>query len=101
MSHFKQYKFASRKIRTRCDQDKVTVSRGDFEDLVYTANISCEQAEQLQTIIENLQKIKAEAVRKILDKIVAEIEDRETYDGIYLDRYDVLAIIDKYRGEQT
>lgn len=34
----------------------------------------------------------------VLDKIGAEIEEIETYDGLYIDRYYVLQIIDKYRG---
>lgn len=33
----------------------------------------------------------------VLDKISAEIEEIETYDGLYIDRYYVLQIIDKYR----
>lgn len=36
----------------------------------------------------------------VLDKIRAEIEEIETYDGIYIDRDYVLEIIDKYRKEQ-
>lgn len=37
----------------------------------------------------------------VLDKIMAEIEERETYEGIYLDRADVLQIIDKYKAERN
>ena len=36
----------------------------------------------------------------VLDKIKAEIEEIQTYDGIYIDRAYVLEIIDKYRKEQ-
>ena len=36
----------------------------------------------------------------VLDKISAEIEEIETYDGLYIDRAYVLEIIDKYKGEQ-
>ncbi len=47
--------------------------------------------------------IKALEEEPILDKIRAEIEELQTYDGIYIDRVfdpdDVLAIIDKYRTE--
>ena len=35
----------------------------------------------------------------ILDKIRAEIEEAQTYDGIYIDRAYVLEIIDKYKAE--
>lgn len=35
----------------------------------------------------------------VLDKISAEIEEIETYDGIYIDRAYVLQIIDKYKAE--
>lgn len=38
-------------------------------------------------------------MENILDKIRAEIEEVQTYDGIYIDRAYVLQIIDKYRGE--
>lgn len=35
----------------------------------------------------------------VLDKISAEIEEIETYDGIYIDRYYVLEILDKHKAE--
>lgn len=35
----------------------------------------------------------------VLDKIRNEIEEVETYDGIYIDRFFVLQIIDKYTTE--
>ena len=35
----------------------------------------------------------------VLDKIEAEIEEIETYDGLYIDRAYVLQIIDKYKAE--
>lgn len=35
----------------------------------------------------------------VLDKIRNEIEEIETYDGIYIDRFFVLQIIDKYTTE--
>ena len=34
-----------------------------------------------------------------LDKIIAEIEEIETYDGIYIDRFYVLQILDKCKEE--
>lgn len=34
---------------------------------------------------------------EVLDKIIAEIEEVSTYDGIYIDRSYVLEIIDKYK----
>lgn len=37
--------------------------------------------------------------RDVLDKIRAEIEEIQTYDGIYIDRAYVLQIIDKYKKE--
>ncbi len=38
-------------------------------------------------------------VKPILDKIRAEIDEAQTYDGIYIDRAYVLEIIDKYKAE--
>lgn len=35
----------------------------------------------------------------VLDKIRTEIEEAQTYDGIYIDRAYVLEIIDKYKAE--
>lgn len=43
--------------------------------------------------------IKALEQESVLDKIRAEIEEIETYDGIYIDRAYVLQIIDKYKVE--
>ena len=42
-----------------------------------------------------------EAVKdtNVFDKIRAEIEEIETYDGIYIDRVYVLEILDKYKSE--
>lgn len=37
--------------------------------------------------------------REVFDKIGAEIEEAQTYDGIYIDRAYVLEIIDKYKAE--
>ena len=48
----------------------------------------------------------ARAIRKgtplneVLDKISAEIEKVETYDGLYIDRAYVLQIIDKYKESE-
>lgn len=107
MSCFKQYKLVSRKIRTRYNPDtnRVVVSREDFDKLVHEANVSVEQAQQLQTIIENLQKIKAEATRKVLDEIKAEIEqtqkDYEKFGDCRFTRglWMALGIIDKHTKE--
>lgn len=38
-------------------------------------------------------------INKVIDKIRAEIEEVQTYDGIYIDRAYVLQIIDKYKAE--
>ena len=38
---------------------------------------------------------------ELLDKIIAEIEEIETYDGLYIDRAYVLEIIDKYKAERS
>ena len=39
-------------------------------------------------------------VNDVLDKIITEIEEAQTYDGIYIDRAYVLDIIYKYREEE-
>ena len=39
-------------------------------------------------------------LRDGIEKVKAEIEERETYEGIYLDRADILGIIDEYLGEE-
>ena len=43
--------------------------------------------------------VKALGQEPIINKIRAEIEEIQTYDGIYIDRDYVLAIIDKYKAE--
>ena len=44
--------------------------------------------------------IKALKQKSNLDKIIAEIEEIETYDGIYVDRAYVLEIIYKYKANK-
>lgn len=56
--------------------DKVLISRDDFEELLNESDVAYEQAKQLQTIIENLQKIKAEAVVRTLDKLRVRISEK-------------------------
>lgn len=59
----------------------------------------------VETLIFDNERLRKEVVasaelhRLILDEISAEIEEIETYDGLYIDRAYVLQIIDKYRGE--
>ncbi len=50
---------------------------------------------------ESFKKMKplTEEINSVLDKIRAEIEEAQTYDGIYIDRAYVLEIIDKYKAE--
>ena len=107
MSYFIKYKLKDgRQVRSRynCDTDKVLISRHDFEGLLNESDVAYEQAKQLQTIIENLQEIKAEAVRKVLDKIRAEIEQRpygiaddSVIQGMKYERAAILEILDKYK----
>ena len=76
MSYFVKRKLKDgRQIRSRYSYyaDKVLISLSDFEGLLDDSDAAYEQAKQLQTIIENLEGIKAEAVRKALDKIRTEI----------------------------
>lgn len=44
-----------------------------------------------------IQAIEQEPINDVLNKISAEIEEIQTYDGIYIDRAYVLEIIDKYK----
>lgn len=112
MSKFVKYKLKDgRQIRGRYDYDtdKVLISREDLEGLLNESDVSYEQARQLQIIIENLEEIRAEAARKALNKIRAEIDTARFVDkrtkqcknanasGLEV----ALEIIDKYRKEQT
>ena len=63
------------------------------------AEIKISKEELKRIILKNYSKPKTVIVNDVLDKISAEIEERETYEGVYLDRYDVLEIIDKYKAE--
>ncbi len=54
----------------------------------------CECNYPFTTIVEE-EKTKT----NVLDKISAEIEEVNTYDGIYIDRAYALEIIDKYKAE--
>lgn len=53
-----------------------------------------------QSQIANAKTVEAVPL-SVIEKITAEIEERATYEGIYLDRADVLEIIDKAVKECT
>lgn len=56
--------------------------------------------DKLREIVqEKVDEIKKNLIEQYLDKITAEIEEAQTYDGIYIDRAYVLEIIDKYKAE--
>ena len=56
--------------------------------------------DKLREIVqEKVDEIKENLIEQYLDKITAEIEEAQTYDGIYIDRAYVLEIIDKYKAE--
>lgn len=110
MSYFTQYRLKDgRKIRGRYDPKsaKVCISRSDLEGLIYEADVAYEQAEQLQTIIENLEEIKRQAVAKALDKIRAEIDEARFIDkdtklckNVNASGLEVaMQIIDRYKAE--
>ncbi len=109
MSWFTQYKLKDgRKIRGRYDSKstKVCISRLDLEELIHEADVAYEQAEQLQTIIENLVEIKRQAITKVINELMAEIEQRSygiandsVIRGVKHERTAILEIIDKYRAE--
>lgn len=44
-------------------------------------------------------KAYSDGANDVLDKIRAEIEEAQTYDGIYIDRAYVLEILDRYKTE--
>ena len=114
MSYFTQYKLKDgRKIRGKHDSksSKVCISRADLEKLIYEADVAYEQAEQLQTIIENLAEIKRQAVTKVLNKLGEKIErykssidtaiseDELKIEGAKGAYEDCLGIIDTYKTE--
>ena len=106
MSCFTQYKLKDgRKIKGRYDSKstKVCISRSDLEKLIYEVDIAYDQAEQLQTIIENLQEIKKQATVKALNKIKAEIKQYAQQPAHYpvnmISIATVLQIIDRHKTE--
>ena len=70
-----------------------------YEQIIANSNfapmIDCEQAEQLQAIIENLQEIKAKQVNETLDKIIEEIIELMRKQNVGVS--ECLDIIHKYR----
>ena len=61
-----------------------------------------EYTEKKMSIIDFVDRFSDEGATTaddILDKMIAEIEEIETYDGCYVDRDYVLQIIDKYKAE--
>jgi hypothetical protein len=105
MSCFTQYKLKDgRRIRGRYDSKstKVCISRSDLEGLIYEADVAYEQAEQLQTIIENLVEIKRQAITDALDKVKAEI-DQDAFKDINGSKYifvnRINQIIDSHKVE--
>lgn len=69
---------------------RVIVTKTGTKDC--TVCYSCDEREDYEN------RLKADKVA-MLDKISAEIEEVQTYDGIYIDRAFVLEIIDKYKAE--
>lgn len=69
---------------------RVIVTKTGTKDC--TVCYSCDEREDYEN------RLKADMVA-MLDKIRAEIEEAQTYDGIYIDRAYVLEIIDKYKAE--
>lgn len=53
-----------------------------------------------KSVIDNAKTVEAVPL-SVIEKITTEIEERATYEGIYLDRADVLEIIDKAVKEYT
>jgi hypothetical protein len=57
----------------------------------------------VETLIADNERLRKEIIesaktnRLVLDSVRAEIEEIQTYDGIYIDRAYVLEILDKYR----
>ena len=57
----------------------------------------------VETLIADNERLRKEIIesaktnRLVLDSVQAEIEEIQTYDGIYIDRAYVLEILDKYR----
>jgi hypothetical protein len=97
-----------RQIRSKYNYDtnKVLISKDDFEELLNESDVAYEQAKQLQTIIENLQEIKAESIKKVLDKIKEEIMDTGAYEQEVNGKTEFLqginyclSVIDRYKTE--
>ena len=59
------------------------------------------QQEVCKFLVNYMNVLEKQMQEPILNRITAEIEEVQTYDGIYIDRAYVLDIIDKYREEQT
>lgn len=59
----------------------------------------------VETLIADNERLRKEIIestktnRLVLDSVRAEIEEIQTYDGIYIDRAYVFKIIDKYKAE--
>lgn len=67
-----------------------------YEQIVKSLETPIHRDRTVQDFVDRCRECGRE---KVLDKIIAEIEEIETYDGIYIDRAYVLQIIDKYKAE--
>lgn len=83
---------AKRELITREEAIK-TVSRWIKSDMILGSSLFEMMMNEIPPITEQ------EIVKPYLDKISAEIEEVQTYDGIYIDRAFVLEIINKYETE--
>lgn len=73
-------------------------ARREIESLdYYLQNHTDDYSEESHTAM--MMAIDALSNEDVLDKIMEEIEEIETYDGLYIDRAYVLQIIDRYRNE--
>lgn len=75
-------------------------AREDFEYDVYNILHFLSTNDEANKIIDSFDRVTSGIkCDDILNKIKAEIEEAQTYDGIYIDRAYVLQIIDKYNAE--
>jgi hypothetical protein len=96
-------KSASESKSELCEECPIYGQTGNdhcFEDALQYVIGMLEQEPKPMVEIDLYSVIKQKYVeREVFDKIRAEIEEVNTYDGVYIDRAYVLEILDKYKAE--
>lgn len=87
------------RVLVQCGTNGTLFYQDQEPEIVPVAVVKFDEDKLREIVQEKVDEIKENLIEQYLDKITAEIEEAQTYEGIYIDRAYVLEIIDKYKAE--